>query len=682
MLYLTSHNNIAGDIQCGDKSISHRALILAAIADGQSVIRNISTCRDVLTTANCLRALGAEIDICGTTAIVTPWTTPKSGVTLDCENSGTSARLLAGLVAGLGVDATFVGDESLSRRPMDRILQPLAQMGAVFEKGEKNLFRNIPHKLHGAQLSAQVNSAQVKSGVCLAALFADGETSYTEFLPTRDHTENLLKYLGANCICENLTVRIAKSCIPFFEITVTNDISSIAFLVALALLQKSAHIFRDVCVNPRRSGFLRILQNAHADIFVENKRELFGETVADIRVESSELQQIFACEADVCDAIDEIPVLAALAIATRGKHVFCSVGELRLKESDRIAAIVHMAEACGCRADFDGQNLTILSNGIVARKPRFDTFGDHRIAMSQAVLALSACGGGSLSTDNMPANPEFCDDLLCPEEACFATSFPNFLKCAGVCPMHFALVGEHVCDSLSPILMRQLAAQADVCCSYTPISLSQDVTDNRLKAILDRFDGANITMPFKTRAARIFSGAAASVNTVGRNIAATSTDGFGLIEALKLHGLNVENAPLWIVGAGGAAEACIAELLKHGCRLQIFNRTPSHAEKLILKYSLPRNVPNPKGVLSFVPECEFENQILLPRSVEFVFTAYYKGSCNLRRQAESRGIVCVDGLEMLFFQGAKSFSLWTNTPGQTDYTLFRGELQSSKGDMK
>lgn len=679
MLNLTSQHNITDNFCCGDKSVSHRALMLAAIADGKCVLRNVSVCRDVLSTADCLRTLGAQIEFSGTTATVIPVAEPKNGVVLNCRNSGTTARLLAGLVAGLGVEAVFLGDKSLSKRPMQRILQPLSQMGAKFCYGNGFLFKNLPAQLHGEKLIARQNSAQVKSGVLLAGLFAEGSTEYTEQLPTRNHTEILLKKLGADIEITNLTVRVGKSRIPSFEMQIPNDISSAAFLIALALLDGTERVFRNVCINPRRSGFLRVLQNSGADITAENVRDVFGETVADIRVKKSELLPLFAAESDVCDAIDEIPVLAALAVATRGTHTFCGVSELRYKECDRIEAILQTAEACGQKCTFDGENLTVISDGNVAEKPCFNCFSDHRMAMSQAVLALGVCGGASILSSSEMARASFftatdvggsCNSDCPDAEVDFSVSFPDFSEAAGVKPLRFGLVGQCVCDSMSPLLMSYLARSANVCCSYTPAQLPADVSDGQLLQALRQFDGVNVTMPFKTRAAKLLGSVVPSINTAGRNLQPTSTDGYGIVQSLKAHGIDFENKPLWIVGAGGAAESCVIQLKPYGCKMQILNRTAAHSENLTQKYRLSEKIENPEGVLSFVPVCEFEKQIGLPHSVRFVFTASYKGQSALAVKAVSRGIAHVCGLEMLFHQGAKSFSLWTGTDIQTDYAGF------------
>ena len=211
MINFTSQFAIKTYVSCGDKSLSHRALILAAIADGECLVKNLSPCSDVMSTVRCLRKLGAKITLSGNTAHIVPIATPTAKTVLDCNNSGTTARLLAGLCAGLGVDAKFVGDQSLSRRPMARVLQPLSQMGARFATGKGMLFEMLPSRLSGCHVTSDVPSAQVKSAVLLAGLFADGETVFTENVPTRNHTENLLLHIGASLQVHGKEICIQKA---------------------------------------------------------------------------------------------------------------------------------------------------------------------------------------------------------------------------------------------------------------------------------------------------------------------------------------------------------------------------------------------------------------------------------------------------------------------------------------
>lgn len=651
MLTINGQFNIDTSFVRGDKSISHRALIFASIASGKSVIRNLTLSRDVLATVDCLRKLGAQIVLDGNTATVCPIKSPSDGVTLDCQNSGTTARLLAGLVAGLNVKARFVGDSSLISRPMDRVLEPLTKLGAKFRKADGCLFESLGGKLRGEKINATVNSAQVKSAVLIAGLFAEGETTYVEQIPTRNHTELMLLNLGANISIGYLTATVKKGVIKPLNLDVPNDPSSMAFLVGLALITKKQITCKDMLFNDRRFGFFRAVMLAGANIEIDNVREVMSDQVIDFTVKSSRLKPLFADPIDVCDGIDELPILAAIALTIKGKHFFAHVSELQHKESDRVRAIVNMAEVCGQKAYFDGENLTLESNGKLPENPRFASFNDHRMAMAQAVLCCS-CGGGTV------------------DETPFDVSFPKFAEALGLNAYKLGLIGSSIANSRSPLLMEHLATRSKINCSYDLVALPENVDDSALLKEVDQHDGLNVTMPFKARIASLLNADCVAVNTVGKNIKPQSTDGYGLIKALIECGADFENKPLWIVGAGGAAQTCIEALLPYNCKMQVINRTQSRATELTNKYGLSTDITTPYGVLSFIPQCEFEQSISLPDSCKFVFVAAYKGQSGLKEQALKRGITYVDGLRMLYHQGAKSFALWTDTPLQDDYDGF------------
>ena len=639
-----------------DKSLTHRALILAAISSGVSVVHNVSLSQDILTTVRALQSLGARVYFDGNTATVHPICGEHGDMlTIDCGNSGTTARLLAGVVAALGIRAKFVGDSSLMKRPMDRVLEPLMAMGAKFSKCDDCLFVCNGGSLTGTTVVAQYPSAQVKSAVLIAGLFAAGQTTYVEPLLTRNHTENMLAAFGAKIKQSNGAVTVQKSKLKPFEIELPNDPSSAAFGVALALAKGIDATFTNVLLNPTRMGFYRVLQRAGADISYCNVREILGERVGDIVVKKSVLKPLVASEQDVCDGIDEIPLLATLALTVKGQHKFSNVAELRYKECNRIQAIASIAEACCQSAIFDGKDLTIISNGELPKGKYFLSYGDHRIAMCQAVLSIIVGGG---SVDNAP----------------FEISFPQFLYMLGVTPLRLGLIGEKVSDSASPRLMAHLASRAGICCSYDTVSLPRDLPDDQLLKVIDSFDGLNVTMPFKNRVATLLRAECPSVNTVGRTVLPQSTDGYGIMQSLCSHRINIRNKPVWIVGAGGAAEACVRELLQYGCTIQIVNRTESHAKELSARYSLQDVIDNPVGVLSFVPECDYEQNLTLPKRCQFVLIADYKGYSGLRKQAAKRCLTVIDGLEMLYHQGAKSFALWTDTQIQSSYKDFLQDI--------
>ena len=657
MLTLNGQFNINPSVVRGDKSISHRALILASIANGKSVIKNLPYSRDVMATVDCLRTLGAKIVLDDNTATVEPIKGVKNNVTLNCQNSGTTARLLAGLVAGLGVRAKFIGDGSLMKRPMDRVLKPLTQLGANFCKDENCLFESLGGKLNGKVIYSEVDSAQVKSAVLIAGLFADGQTTYVEQTHTRNHTELMMDVMGADISVNGLSVTVGKSTLNCLNTDIPCDLSSTAFLACAALICHKPTVFKNVLLNDRRTGFLKILKASGANIRCDCVRVCNGEKVGDILVETSNLTPLFASYADVCDSIDELPVLAAVALTVKGKHVFENVCELKYKESNRIQAIIDTAKACNQQAVFDGTNLTLTSDGILPKYPRFTSYNDHRMAMAQTVLCL-ACGGGSI------------------DETPFDVSCAEFCQALGLNEYNLGLIGCDVKNSRSPLLMEHLANCANITCRYDLIQLNCDVTDDDILKVIHSHDGLNITMPFKARAASLLNADDISVNTVGKSIRPQSTDGYGIVKALTSSNIDFANKPLWIVGAGGASVACIETLLKYGCKMQVINRTQSHADMLTQKYGLSTNITEPYGILSFVPECQFEQNIKLPDSCKFVLVSAYKGQSRLKEQALRRGLMYIDGLKMLYHQGAKSFALWTGTDIQDDYEHFERFVKS------
>lgn len=658
MIYLNGQFNINPNESFGDKSLSHRLLILGSIASGKCIIRNLSLCRDVLSTVDCLRKLGASIEIEGTQATVCPIKNPCVNVVLDCGNSGTTARLVAGLVAGLGVSATFVGDKQLSRRPMDGLVAALRALGAKIDYSDGCLFRIFPSHLVGAHVTAKNVSAQIKSAVLIAGLFADGETVYEENVATRNHTELLLKNLGASISAVDGVIAVKPSKVSAFSVTVPNDISSAAYIVALAVTSKQSVRLGNLLLNPRRMGFVHLLQKSGAAIDVSVCGNMLGEPIGTVSVEPSMLLPINADEQSVTDAIDEIPLLACLACCANGTSHFSGVSQLAYKESNRIQAIIGLVKTMGQKVESDGESLTVISNGVLPKNPRFAAYSDHRIEMCGVVMSL-LCGGG------------FVDGI-----ADINISFPQFFSAVGVSFSRFALVGSGIEYSLSPMLHTHFASKVGVSCNYELCDLPCDVTDVELLSAISCFDGVNVTIPFKTRVARLLKSNLPSVNVVDGNTA-YSTDGYGLLKALDSCGFAYKNAPLWVIGAGGAAEAALQALLPFGAKIQLFNRTAEHANVLLQKYNLC-TVDNPVGILSFVPQCDFLQTVQIPPSVKFVFSASYNGKNALLETACLLGLQTSDGLEMLYHQGAKSFAIWTKTPVQDDFNGFLSIINGTK----
>jgi 3-phosphoshikimate 1-carboxyvinyltransferase len=394
----------------GDKSLSHRALILGALAVGQTRIANLADGEDVMATIAALRAFGIAVEQAGADWIVTggEWRSPDRPIA--CGNSGTTARLVMGAAAGLGLNATFTGDESLRRRPMRRVTEPLAHMGARFEGGE-----NLPITLHGGGLGGirHVNepaSAQVKSAILLAGLNANGEVAVDEPLPSRDHSEIMLRKFGCDVRVDGSRVALGSNRqLRGTELDLPGDTSSAAFLwLAAATVPGSEVAVREVLLNPRRAGFIVALQRMGGDVSFDNVRGRHGETIGDVRVRHSPLfGAVFTAE-EVPSMVDEIPALAVAAAFARGETAIEGLAELRHKESDRLSGLAAGLNACGIECEADGDALRIVGGSPTGGIVR--TRGDHRLAMAFATLGLASGEGVTVDEAEM-----------------IATSFPGFV---------------------------------------------------------------------------------------------------------------------------------------------------------------------------------------------------------------------------------------------------------------
>ncbi|MGY3264992.1 3-phosphoshikimate 1-carboxyvinyltransferase [Lysobacter sp. HA35] len=404
----------------GDKSISHRAVMFAAIADGTSRITGFLEGEDTRATARVFAQLGVQIESPAPSERIVHGVglhgLRGTNALLDCGNAGTGMRLLAGLLAGQQFDSVLVGDESLSKRPMRRVTDPLSQMGARIDTadGLPPLRIHGGSALRGIDYASPVASAQVKSAVLLAGLYADGQTRVVEPHPTRDYTERMLRAFGADIeFAPGEATLTGRQTLRAIDVDVPADFSSAAFfLVAATIVPGSDLLIEAVGMNPRRTGLLEALRLMGADITVESPREQGGEPVADLRVRSATLHGIDVPTALVPDMIDEFPALFAAAACAEGRTTVTGAAELRVKESDRLAAMSAGLRTLGIAVDErpDGAN-------IEGGKPHggdVDSLGDHRIAMSLAVLAQRASG-----------------EVRIRDVANVATSFPGFVELAG-----------------------------------------------------------------------------------------------------------------------------------------------------------------------------------------------------------------------------------------------------------
>lgn len=403
----------------GDKSCSHRALILGAMAEGKTRIRGLLESDDVLATARALEAFGIEIDRTDGAEWVVhggKWRSP--GEPVDCGNSGTAARLLMGAVAGMpGLSSTFTGDASLSARPMKRVTAPLVRMGARIEGDDQ-----LPIKVEGAPLGGieHLNSpasAQVKSAILFAGLGGSAPVKVIEPVPSRDHSEIMLSRFGCDIHVddtpEGWIVELGDMRrLTGIELSIGADPSSAAFpLVAAAIVPGSAVTVRGLIVNPLRTGLYEVLEAMGAEIAVSNERIQSGEIVADIELRHSAIRPCHIRAERIPAMIDEIPALAVACAFADGESVIEGLAELRIKESDRLGAIVAGLAACGTAAIADGNSLRIFGQGQVRGGASILTQGDHRIAMAFLALGLAA------------EQPVEVDDA-----GMIATSFPGFTE--------------------------------------------------------------------------------------------------------------------------------------------------------------------------------------------------------------------------------------------------------------
>lgn len=406
----------------GDKSVSHRALMLSALADGTSRIRGFLEGEDTRATAAVLVQLGVKIETPaeGERLVHGVGLHGLRGTTqpLDCGNAGTGMRLLAGLLAGQAFDSTLVGDASLSKRPMRRITDPLAQMGAHIDTrdGLPPLQVHGGQPLHGIRYALPVASAQVKSAVLLAGLYAQGSTEVIEPHPTRDYTERMLAAFGWPIAFEPGRAKLEGGhALRATDVDVPADFSSAAFfLVAASIVPGAELLLPAVGLNPRRTGLLQALRLMGADITIENPRESGGEPVGDLRVRHAPLHGIELPEALVPDMIDEFPALFIAAAVADGRTVVRGAAELRVKESDRIASMAAGLRALGARIE-ETPDGAIIDGGTLGGG-EVQTHMDHRIAMSFTVAGLVATA---------PVRVRDCSHV--------ATSFPGYRELANAC---------------------------------------------------------------------------------------------------------------------------------------------------------------------------------------------------------------------------------------------------------
>lgn len=400
----------------GDKSISHRAIMIGSLAKGITNIKGFLNGEDTLSTLNAFRNMGVDIEYDKTDVKIEGkglFGLSKPRTVIDAGNSGTTTRLLAGILSAQDFESEITGDKYLRKRPMGRIIDPLRKMGAIIEC--KNTGNLLPLKFKGTKLkgikySPPVASAQVKSCLILAGLYAEGQTEITELTKTRDHTERMLSYFGVPVDIDGNTITVSPpSQFQGNELNIPSDISSAAFFIVAGLINKGSDLLiKNIGLNPYRTGVLDILEKMGAEINIENERNECGEPVGDIAVKQSELKGIEIKGDDIPKAIDEIPVISVAACFAEGETVIKDAGELRVKETDRISAMTSELNKLG--ADVEELKDGMIIKGIeTLTGAECSSWGDHRIAMSVAVAATRATG-----------------ETVIDDSDCVAVSFPEF----------------------------------------------------------------------------------------------------------------------------------------------------------------------------------------------------------------------------------------------------------------
>ena len=393
------HNNgLKGEITIpADKSISHRAVMFSSIARGQCIIRNFSSGADCHSTLNLFKNLGVNIEFIdektvrvASNGILTPPATP-----LDCGNSGTTTRLVSGILAGQNFDSELIGDESLSKRPMKRIIIPLTQMGAKIDSVDGHLPMTIHgQKLHGIVYHSPISSAQVKSCILLAGLNAEGQTTVIEPELSRNHTELMLRYLGADILTYSNEITISPSELTSKDIDVVGDISSAAFFIVAGLIvPNSDFVIKNVGLNPTRTGVIDVVKRMGGNIEILNRQILSGEEVGDIRIRYTENLKSAAVQGeDIPRLIDELPVIAVLASQADGETIIKDAQDLRNKEADRIKCVVTELSKIGVNIKETEDGFIIHGKTMLTGNAELEVYHDHRLAMSFYVAGL-VCQG-------------------------------------------------------------------------------------------------------------------------------------------------------------------------------------------------------------------------------------------------------------------------------------------------
>ncbi len=553
-----------------DKSILQRIVLFASFAKGKTVVGHSVTCDDVKTAISCVKALGATVTEEQDVLTIEPVKEWKDA-TLDCGNSATTMRLLCGILCGKGASYILTGDESLSKRPMERVCEPLRKLGANIETTDGHAPIYIrPSKLHGATIKMDIDSAQVKSAILLSALDAEGETVVEERNCTRDHTEILLMNFGADIYVEGKTIVVNKCDITAKECVAVKDISSASYFFALGALKGKVKVC-GVGINAKRRGILNVFSRMGVKYRIDNLQIVCGEYVGDITVKKSKISPVTIEKEELPTMIDELPLIALACAFAKGESVIRGAEELRIKESDRLNAISELITALGGECRISGDDLTIIGKGGLQGGCSYES-NDHRMVMTATVgLMLSKLGGTIKGEKNV------------------AISFPDFYHELGIIRdnLSLAVIGKDVSRSKSGEYHKFILNEFGTSCNYETLSVSPTELENTVTRLLKEKDGFNVTIPYKKD---VISYLTATINipkemetvntVVCQNKEGYSTDGEGFLYSLYENKVKVKNKSVLVYGVGGAGK-CVAKALKEqGAKVDVFRRNADELKKI------------------------------------------------------------------------------------------------------
>ncbi len=636
-------NNIYATFSvCSDKSITVRAILFGAIAHGKTTVLHPLICEDTLAAADCAKKMGAVVKYDGEKMFIDGAEKIADGKEYDCKRSGTVLRLLCGILAGAGVNASLTGDDQLKSRPIGRIIAPLTARGADISSCNGKLPIVIkPSKLKDFTYEMPIDSAQVKSSVILSGVLAGVSTGIIEKNYTRDHTEKMLSAMGANIGVSGKSINVSPAGLHSTEFDIPCDPSAAVFYLAIGLYKGCVKV-KSINISPKRAGYLYKLIDCGADITFENKRNVCGEPCADVTVRKSNIKRIEIFDNEIPSMIDELPVIGLIGGLFNGATIH-GAGELKVKESDRFSGIIEILSAAGGFVKASGDDM-VISGGIAPRYFEYSS-DDHRLTMT-AFVAM-CCGAGGKILNAVSVNK----------------SFPDFFK--NFYEFNAALIGSNVEKSLSGFthnfFIEKLGKIKNY--SYELCSVDSETAAEIIKK--SRYKSINATIPYKklvfdnvkslTETAKL----ACSVNFVFDN-KGYSSDGIGLIYSLLLHGKDPCGKKVLVCGIGGAGRSIAVALANYKAEVYIANRTEQKIDDFIDYYRL--NCKKNNRLRKFNGEkCDIVINATalkdgLPVAAEVVEQAAFALDINygsyteFLKTARQTGVDNADGEEMLFAQ--------------------------------